>query len=514
MWRPTHVQVIVQKARNLISKGKEGTNDAYVTIQLGKEKFQTSVQEKVKNPEWHEECDLTFTEKNSSVHLTVFHRNFLGLDEFLGQVFIPLADYDIREVSQSRWFKLQGKSKKEKYRGELEIQFAFVVHSTTFTGSLMDLSTTKKSKANSLKRMASAVGHKLHHLPSRSLSLKLDHFDPQYQAMRFKEKYLRHLNPYQTKLKPQETKEALTEEWIYSEHPKKQHSTVMQVNESQKIIEEMEIPSAEDKVNLSDQQSELPTISESAFRHTGNKVLPEKFSNSAKDNMEKTEVKKLMQDILPIKRTNSIPNATDIMPLGGLEKHIHPQRQLSLPSHDWIRLCQPKMISVGDNEEQHISHREGQKLPLREKRQKLRIIRNTERRHTFHTSCENKDTFVDIIRPSTTSSENIFAFNDFVDYQDRIGFSSTSSVSDTPKGPKRLLEKYSNLNHQELVELVICQQRTLDLKENKIRDLENYIDNLLLRVMENVPILLQKPYVPVTCTRVFTSHDREPSACM
>ncbi|XP_022235930.1 rab11 family-interacting protein 2-like, partial [Limulus polyphemus] len=118
-----------------------------------------------------------------------------------------------------------------------------------------------------------------------------------------------------------------------------------------------------------------------------------------------------------------------------------------------------------------------------------------ERRHTFHSSCDN---VVDITRPPTTSSENIFTFNDFVDYQDRTGFSSTSSISDTPKS---LLEKYSNLNHQELVELVICQQRTLDLKENKIRDLENYIDNLLLRVMESVPILLQKPYVPVTYTR-------------
>ncbi|XP_022235705.1 rab11 family-interacting protein 1-like, partial [Limulus polyphemus] len=286
---------VVQKARNLISKGKEGTNDAYVTIQLGKEKFQTSVQERVKNPEWHEECDLTITEKDNSVQLTVFHRNFLGLDEFLGQVFIPLANHDIHEVPQNRWFKLQGKSKKEKYRGELEIQFAFVVRSTTFTGSLMDLSTSKKSKTDSLKRMASAVGHKLHHLPSRSLSLKLDHLDPRHQMVRFKEKHLRHSNLYQTKLKPQETKEALIEEWTYCEHPKKQHSTVKQVNESQKIIEETELPSVEEKADLSDHQSELPSISVSVFRHTGNKSSPEEFSNSAKDNVEKTEMKKPLQ---------------------------------------------------------------------------------------------------------------------------------------------------------------------------------------------------------------------------
>jgi Ca2+-dependent lipid-binding protein len=35
-----------------------GTNDAYVTIDLGKEKFKSAVKEKAVNPEWNEECDL------------------------------------------------------------------------------------------------------------------------------------------------------------------------------------------------------------------------------------------------------------------------------------------------------------------------------------------------------------------------------------------------------------------------------------------------------------------------
>jgi hypothetical protein len=35
-----------------------GTTDAYVTIQLGKEKYQTSVVEKSESPVWDEECDL------------------------------------------------------------------------------------------------------------------------------------------------------------------------------------------------------------------------------------------------------------------------------------------------------------------------------------------------------------------------------------------------------------------------------------------------------------------------
>ena len=59
MWSPTHVQVLVKKAKGLITKGKNGTNDAFVTIALGKEKYQTSVKEKTSGPtDWSEQCEL------------------------------------------------------------------------------------------------------------------------------------------------------------------------------------------------------------------------------------------------------------------------------------------------------------------------------------------------------------------------------------------------------------------------------------------------------------------------
>ena len=48
----------VRRAKGLNIKGKNGTNDAFVTIGLGKEKFQTSVKEKSENPEWLEQCEL------------------------------------------------------------------------------------------------------------------------------------------------------------------------------------------------------------------------------------------------------------------------------------------------------------------------------------------------------------------------------------------------------------------------------------------------------------------------
>ena len=39
-----------------------GTNDSYVIIQNGKEKFQTSVKDQSVDPIWHEECDLYVTQ--------------------------------------------------------------------------------------------------------------------------------------------------------------------------------------------------------------------------------------------------------------------------------------------------------------------------------------------------------------------------------------------------------------------------------------------------------------------
>ena len=49
----------VKKARGINIKGKNGTNDVFVTIGLGKEKYQTSVKEKAtENVEWCEQCEL------------------------------------------------------------------------------------------------------------------------------------------------------------------------------------------------------------------------------------------------------------------------------------------------------------------------------------------------------------------------------------------------------------------------------------------------------------------------
>ncbi|XP_070144512.1 rab11 family-interacting protein 1 isoform X1 [Drosophila kikkawai] len=162
MWSPTHCSVTVQRARGLLTKGKNGTNNCFVTIALGKEKYQTSVKDKAEtNVNWNEECELKIPDQGNRAELTLtcLHRNNLGIDEFLGQATLPLNEMDVYDRPRAKWFKLEskpGKEKKNKERGELEVRIAFVVKS----GSLTDLSKKDKHKS-SIGQLASSVGGSL-----------------------------------------------------------------------------------------------------------------------------------------------------------------------------------------------------------------------------------------------------------------------------------------------------------------------------------------------------------------
>lgn len=164
MWSPTHVQVTVQRARGLLTKGKNRSNDCFVTIGLGKEKYQTSVKEKAsQDVEWHEECELLIPEHGNTAEivLTALHRNFLGVDEFLGTVSIPLSSFDVYERPRNRWYTLGSKPGKEKTkeRGELEVRIGFIVKA----GSLTDLTRKEKHKSSlgQLSTAAQSIGGSL-----------------------------------------------------------------------------------------------------------------------------------------------------------------------------------------------------------------------------------------------------------------------------------------------------------------------------------------------------------------
>jgi len=166
MWSPTHVQVLVKGARGLNIKGK-GTNDAFVTIGLGREKYQTSVKEKSsERVEWSEQCQLPIPLLGNvaDISLTVLHRNFLGVDEFLGQINLPLKEFDVYERPKSRWFRLKCKpgQNKQDYRGEIEVKVGFTVKATAnLGGSVVDVSKKKKGSVTSLHKTSGSISGSL-----------------------------------------------------------------------------------------------------------------------------------------------------------------------------------------------------------------------------------------------------------------------------------------------------------------------------------------------------------------
>ncbi|KAM8828425.1 uncharacterized protein rab11fip1b isoform 1-T1 [Spinachia spinachia] len=158
MCGPTRVQVSVQQARGLRVKGKAGTNDAYAVMQVGKEKFQTSVAEKSVAPVWGEEAAFDLPpggggggggggKERSTLHVHVLHRALVGPDKLLGQAVVNLPQLsEDKTRSKTEWFKLLDKSgKADKDRGEVLLDIRFMRND--MTSSMFDLSAGSKSRS-------------------------------------------------------------------------------------------------------------------------------------------------------------------------------------------------------------------------------------------------------------------------------------------------------------------------------------------------------------------------------
>ncbi|CAM9384808.1 unnamed protein product [Lampetra fluviatilis] len=164
-WCPTHVQITALQARGLRAKGKNGTNDAFAVMELGRERYATSVLEKSSNPEWKEECSFELPpdalvgdgaaggghrqESQSCVVVvvSVMHRSLLGPDKFLGQVSVSISElYVDKSRRKPEWYKLHSKAgKKEKDRGEVQLSAQFMRNN--LTASMFDLSARDKPRS-------------------------------------------------------------------------------------------------------------------------------------------------------------------------------------------------------------------------------------------------------------------------------------------------------------------------------------------------------------------------------
>ncbi|KAM6313660.1 rab11 family-interacting protein 5 [Aegotheles albertisi] len=177
-WLPTHVQVRVVRARGLRCKGgggsgggKAGGSDAYTIIQLGRERYSTSVAQKSGgSPEWREECAFELPPgppAPAPLLLTVMHRALVGTDRFLGQAAVTLEPSGQGRAPDERWHKLHSKAgKKEKERGEILVSIQFTRNS--LTASMFDLSMKDKPRSPFGKLKDKVKGKKKYDLESAS----------------------------------------------------------------------------------------------------------------------------------------------------------------------------------------------------------------------------------------------------------------------------------------------------------------------------------------------------------
>ncbi|XP_073334638.1 uncharacterized protein [Pagrus major] len=157
LWCPASAQVTVLQARGLRIKGKGGTNDAYAVMQVGKEKYQTSVVEKSVAPVWKEEATFDLPQQQqqgggggterSTLHVHVLHRALVGPDKLLGQAVINLLQLsEDKTRNKTEWFKLLDKTgKADKDRGEVLVDIQFMRNN--MTASMFDLSAAGKSRS-------------------------------------------------------------------------------------------------------------------------------------------------------------------------------------------------------------------------------------------------------------------------------------------------------------------------------------------------------------------------------
>ncbi|XP_056646931.1 rab11 family-interacting protein 1 isoform X2 [Diorhabda sublineata] len=408
MWMPTHVQVTVQRAEKILLKGKNNTNDCFVTIALGKTKYQTSVKEKSgQQVEWHEECELPIPDQGNTAEiiLTVLHHNYLGIDEFLGRVNIPLNTLDIYERPKNKWFELQSKPGKnsKKERGQLEVKIGFTVKS----GSLTNLSKKEKHKS-SLSHVAQSVGGSLMSLGSAEKRKGIKKFAKSIGSkMNLKGK-------------------------------KKDYSDGSSIGS----VGSLTIQSENEKFH-----------SKQSFDDADPGVVSDEDDFMLDDLSHKSSASSLNHPI-------SIKTASPILKNSSIENISHTEKKSASAS---IPPIKPPRID--------------QKPPQDEWESKL--IGNKPR--------DKHELLSDHETPINNSSERII-----------IGGETEIKVpAQNYRISNELLQKYEGKSRKDLILSLVETKNDLEKQKKKLKDLEDYLDDLLLRVMETTPCILQNPYV--TC---------------
>ncbi|XP_057704947.1 rab11 family-interacting protein 2 [Corythoichthys intestinalis] len=448
-WFPTHVQATVLQAANLQPKGKNGTNDAYTIIQLGKEKYSTSVAEKTLNPEWREEASFELPglllDGNPEVYELLFivmHRSLVGLDKFLGQRAIKLNEvFDNKQRQKTDWYTLQSKpSKKKKERGRIQVSIQFMRNN--MTASMFDLSMKEKPRS-----------------PFSKLKVKI--------------KGRKHDGDTSSAILPRSA--ACDSDADY-------HPTATQPRSQPETKAKKSLLSGAQKLSAAHSMSDLigthfrPKLDSMNSIEESGTAAPHRRSQSEVPDLQDNEA-----------HGDPFTDISDTLP----------QKYATLPRN--------RNPFEGD---------QGQLWDKpKEKKEKISLLeRMTGKKDGRKTSnggrLGSEGSSGDLRSPNPFSGDSKMHNNPF---------SSNYKTSDKkPLGNKDLIlnqgsrdiyamkndvvqgnmDAYRNLSFEEVVQDLIKHKEIVKKKDAHIRELEDYIDNLLVRVMEETPSILRTPYEP------------------
>lgn len=446
-WFPTHVQATVLQATGLQPKGKNGTNDAYTIIQLGKEKYSTSVAEKTLNPVWREEASFELPglllEGNPEVYelcLIVMHRSLVGMDKFLGQTSINLNEiFDNKERKKTDWYSMESKpGKKRKERGRIQVSIQFMRNN--MTASMFDLSMKEKPRSPFSKLKEKMKGRKHDSGFSDTSSAILPRSavcdsEPSRQP------------------DPQPQPEAKVRRPLLAGTHK--------------------LSAAHSMSDLIGTHFRPKLDSMNSIEETGASGAPHRRSQSEVPGYQDSE-----------EHSDPFTDISDTLP----------QKYATLPRNR----------NPFEGEHGQLWDRAERK----EKKEKVSLLERVTGKKEGRKSSEGRSGSSGDLRSSNPFSGDSQADTNPFNSNYKSSSKKSTGKEDVTFGLKKdvggrrndttqeSVAAFSNLTFEEVVQELIKQREVVRKKDAHIRELEDYIDNLLVRVMEETPSILRTPYEP------------------
>lgn len=497
-WFPTHVQVTVLQARGLRPKGKSGTNDTYTIIQLGKEKYSTSVAEKSLQPVWREEASFELpgllvqgSAEKFVLLLVVMHRSLVGLDKFLGQVAVNLNDvFEDKQRRRTEWFTLESKQgKRAKNRGEIKVNIQFMRNN--MTASMFDLSMKDKTRSPFAKLKDKMKGRKNDGtfsdtssaiLPSSRVTDANSEFSSGEIQMKTKPKKPFLLGPQ--RLSSAHSMSDLTGAPVSAEKPKPGPGP----------------GSLGPALPLGRHAEPFAAPPES-----GSLKSPHRRTLSF-DTSKMSQPDRSVEEGAPSfgRQNDPFTNVTASFPpkCATLPRKKNPFEESSESWDSSVALFSKAIEARKENK--------------REKREKVSLFERVTGKKDGRRSDKLNNGAAE--SPCDLKSPNAFSENrqDYFNYESTNPFttkfrasnimpSSSFHVNPTSgedlrkipdSNPFDAAAGYRSLTYEEVLQELVRHKELLRRKDTHIRELEDYIDNLLVRVMEETPSILRVPYEP------------------